>query len=487
MHPEARSICGERATFSAQDCIAVEMIASSKEDKPYATAIARFKSQQGAAQAVLALNGKQAGDDGTEMVVELISITPGGSVSSRWMPDASPTNGFPAPQGSRFSETFRDMDRISPSQSVNSVRNHMDGAIVDGVSPTFLAAHPGNGTAFNGQSPIGHPLERQHISGRSMIQEDGADDETNEIMQNPAGFMWPDRHTMPTHQGRRATAPNISSLSGRMGSLHINSNVGSSASPLNSSGVVSPRGYANGIQSVNGQFSPPGMAGVNGNGMYGNAFSNTTSPTSSQYQPYPPRNNYGQTLPPVNPADQNPPCNTLYVGNLPMDTSEDELKGLFSKARGYRRLCFRLKGNGPMCFVEFEDVSHATRALKDLYGTLLSNSIRGGIRLSFSKNPLGVRGPAQQSPISPNPGHGAGAGSLSFGGPIGAFPSMNNQGFSTASGPPPGLPAPQGFAADRRPRTESSGAIHSMMNGPNAIGVDGYGDASGRFSTFYGR
>ncbi|KAG0223183.1 hypothetical protein BGW42_006075 [Actinomortierella wolfii] len=95
--------------------------------------------------------------------------------------------------------------------------------------------------------------------------------------------------------------------------------------------------------------------------------------------------------PPVNPGDQNPPCNTLYVGNLPMNASEDELRALFSRCVGYRRLCFRTKNNGPMCFVEFENIECATQALNDLYGNPLSNSVKGGIRLSFSKNPLGVR------------------------------------------------------------------------------------------------
>ena len=49
-----------------------------------------------------------------------------------------------------------------------------------------------------------------------------------------------------------------------------------------------------------------------------------------------------------------------------------------------------------MCFVEFDDVSFATRALAELYGRQLPRSTvssKGGIRLSFSKNPLGVRGP----------------------------------------------------------------------------------------------
>ncbi|KAJ3117107.1 hypothetical protein HDU96_007896 [Phlyctochytrium bullatum] len=94
-------------------------------------------------------------------------------------------------------------------------------------------------------------------------------------------------------------------------------------------------------------------------------------------------------------ADQNPPCNTLYVGNLPNNASEDELRMLFSRCVGYRRLCFRQRPNGPMCFVEFDDVSCAHQALLELHGNPLTNSIKGGIRLSFSKNPLGVR---QQQP-----------------------------------------------------------------------------------------
>ncbi|KAI7868728.1 hypothetical protein BDF14DRAFT_1966222 [Spinellus fusiger] len=90
----------------------------------------------------------------------------------------------------------------------------------------------------------------------------------------------------------------------------------------------------------------------------------------------------------VNPADQNPPCNTLYVGNLPANSNEEELRLVFAKCRGYKRMCFRNKPQGPMCFVEFEDVVFATQTLGELQGHTLSNSIKGGIRLSFSKNPL---------------------------------------------------------------------------------------------------
>ncbi|EGO28126.1 hypothetical protein SERLADRAFT_462668 [Serpula lacrymans var. lacrymans S7.9] len=99
--------------------------------------------------------------------------------------------------------------------------------------------------------------------------------------------------------------------------------------------------------------------------------------------------------------DQNPPINTLYVGNLPTVGGgypsgylEEALRDLFSRRSGYRKLCFRQKSNGPMCFVEFEDVSFATKALNELYGNTLSGLVKnGGIRLSYSKNPLGVRTP----------------------------------------------------------------------------------------------
>ncbi|KAG1120089.1 hypothetical protein G6F42_012829 [Rhizopus arrhizus] len=93
----------------------------------------------------------------------------------------------------------------------------------------------------------------------------------------------------------------------------------------------------------------------------------------------------------TNNVDQNPPCNTLYVGNLPANTNEDELRQLFTHCLGYRRCSFRVKSNGPMCFVDFDDVKYAALALKEMQGIPLSNSVKGGIRLSYSKNPLGVR------------------------------------------------------------------------------------------------
>lgn len=120
--------------------------------------------------------------------------------------------------------------------------------------------------------------------------------------------------------------------------------------------------------------------------------------------------------PPTNPADQNPPCNTLYVGNLSPETVESDMRDLFGKEEGFLRISFRSKPNnnnknnhGPMCFVEFEEILYAARSLAKLYGVEVQpkashsehsfesdNSESGmkkmvGIRLSFSKNPLGVK------------------------------------------------------------------------------------------------
>ncbi|WBW75518.1 RNA-binding protein Mde7 [Schizosaccharomyces osmophilus] len=90
-------------------------------------------------------------------------------------------------------------------------------------------------------------------------------------------------------------------------------------------------------------------------------------------------------------ADQNTPCNTIYVGNISGYDQEKELRKLFSTQPGYRRLSFKVKGSNPMCFVEFEEISYATKTLNQLQGAILKNSPKGGIRLSYSKNPLGVR------------------------------------------------------------------------------------------------
>ncbi|KAG4425046.1 hypothetical protein IFR04_001816 [Cadophora malorum] len=94
---------------------------------------------------------------------------------------------------------------------------------------------------------------------------------------------------------------------------------------------------------------------------------------------------------PTDPSTSYQPCDTLSVGNLPLDVLEEELKELFSEQRGYRRMLFRTKASGPMCYVQFDDTFCAMKALFLLQGKPLRNSVNGGMRLGFSRYPLGVR------------------------------------------------------------------------------------------------
>lgn len=187
----------------------------------------------------------------------------------------------------------------------------------------------------------------------------------------------------------------------------------------------------------------------------------------------------------ANAADQNPPINTLYVGNLPSNnqahptTLEDALRVLFSRCAGYRKLCFRQKNNGPMCFVEFDDVPCATKALNDLYGHTLNGLVKGGIRLSFSKNPLGVRTPSvSTAPTTLNGGANLFTAALAGIGE-GRFPQNHMLPTRHAS------LSVQSFGAEvsvtRPTRQESVDALSGSAFGPFGFGQRSFSPPSGSF------
>ena len=432
----------------AKDCIQADLISNTIGDRGFRTAIAQFQNQVAAEEARAILDGKLNATGDAKLQVELVQRSPGGSISTRNGQTADTTSSNR--HSSRFNGTFQNLERRSPSRSTNLQNG--DAAHSDAYN-----------VVFSPQSPIGPPLERQRVSGKSVIGDD-VDDETGKLLNDPVAYAQNAQNaqndmaaTGMQTQARRSTLPhlptaNVNGLSMHpgisspqipttaMNGLSINSAV--SSPPL--SGLTSPR---NGPIKSPTVFSPPGLPGA----------------ASSNGFPMSPHRYSNTQLPPVNPADQNPPCNTLYVGNLPVDTSEDELKAIFSKQRGYKRLCFRTKSNGPMCFVEFETITYATKTLNDLYGHPLSNSVKGGIRLSFSKNPLGVRREqnGMNSPMySPGPMSGMNG--------YNASPP-----FASASGPPPGLSAPPGL-------TSPVGHI------PNGHSPNGHGPFSPTGSTFGG-
>ncbi|KXZ42804.1 hypothetical protein GPECTOR_117g369 [Gonium pectorale] len=87
--------------------------------------------------------------------------------------------------------------------------------------------------------------------------------------------------------------------------------------------------------------------------------------------------------------DDNPPCNTLFVGNLSDNVDESELRNLFAGAPGFRQLKLMRGPKATLGFVEFEDVSTAMAAHAAQQGAMLGSSDRGPIRVQYSKNPFG--------------------------------------------------------------------------------------------------
>ncbi|KAF2673083.1 hypothetical protein BT63DRAFT_145962 [Microthyrium microscopicum] len=406
------------------------------DDKGFQTAIVRFSSLASANDARELLHGKTMGADATPLVVEVHNAPAGrrntvDGISLRHGPNQAssmaPTNGLR--QSSRFNGTFQNLEKLSPPNGMDTL-----------PAPESNSANIQS--LFSPQSPLANSTV-----SKSIINDDPTD-ETGKLLNDAVTFPKGGDSTNP-NMGRRLTAQHMPiSRFGNLSLSTANQNAGLTSPPM--SAMVSPRSIVP-SQSPNPTMSPSGMTPLPGLG------------PNSAY-PMPPQHYHRPNYPPVNPADQNPPCNTLYVGNLPMDTSEDELKAMFSKQRGYKRLCFRTKANGPMCFVEFEDTSFATKTLNELYGQPLHNSVKGGIRLSFSKNPLGVRSGQNTSNHSMMNSHG----------------SMSNMGthsgqggFSTATGPPPGLSAPPGFTSPSMPNMNGMNGMNgiSAMNGSNGLGL----------------
>ena len=419
----------------AKDFVGAHFLpADLQQDQGYASAVARFQSYPAAHEVKNLLNGKQKNPNEPPLCVEMIQYPSGGGLGNRGnksgmaynrvnSSSSTGSSNGQSRQPSRYNGTFQNVERISPPNGVSGFNNGASLSPTDGPPPSY----------FSPQSPAGQAMgDRQRVSGKDVIREDGIDDEPGDLLNDPVGFA---RNDSLGQLSRHPTNPQLPL--GQFSNLSLNTNPATSP-PL--SGYTSP-GSNMPLQSPISAMSPSNMG------------PNTPYQMATQYHP---RSHY----PPVNPADQNPPCNTLYVGNLPLNTSEDELKTIFSKQRGYKRLCFRTKTAGPMCFVEFEDITFATKALHELYGHCLHNSAKSGIRLSFSKNPLGVRNgqPGGMGPPTP----------LS---PSGPMPGMNGLGitpFSTANGPPPGLTAPPGLNS---PATEMNGMISpTTIGGP--FGMD---------------
>ncbi|KAL6893322.1 hypothetical protein GGI43DRAFT_178421 [Trichoderma evansii] len=454
----------------SNELISVELLAPTNSDDPrYRSALLYFQSMNGAIEAQTNLNGRVNMNNSGSMMVDVLAAStysspvrmtpnPGPLASPNAAPNVDPFMTAVARPQPSLGNGFPSHDAMSPTMRgrfFSSVPTHQDLAAPD----TEASIHYKN--LFNPQSPIGNHLANELPGrlGKYIINNELGDDDDSELLRDPIAYA-----ENGTPAQRRATAPNIPTS--QMSSLSINT----SAPPLPSyiptltspvHGINGSNGYMRGGQqqsqqnhhSLN-QMPKPQQSRSQAQQHQQEKPEKQKPQQDRQQQPNQPVPYGRPNFPPVNPADQNPPCNTLYVGNLPVDTAEEELKAMFSKQRGYKRLCFRTKQNGPMCFVEFEDISFATKALNEMYGAMLHNSTKGGIRLSFSKNPLGVRSgqpPSQVSQTNVPPMNGV-------------APSNMSNGFAAASGPPPGLSAPPGLGSRG---ANYGGAGHNITNQRN--------------------
>ncbi|KAL2757763.1 hypothetical protein ACRALDRAFT_2040127 [Sodiomyces alcalophilus JCM 7366] len=377
-----------------------------------------FRSAAGAMEVKNKLDGKK------NMVVDIVES---GGASRNYANEAqsggtssaeSSSAGSSAPtsrHGSHFgnNRAFSGMGNLSPPMSNAFGPNNNELP-----SPENSARYQ---NLFSPQSPIGNHLNTlPRVSGKSLIKRDSVDDdETGELLKDPVAYA---ENGASTTQ-RRATAPQLPIA--QLSNLSLDTNFGPGPSSM-----PPPSGHLHHHHHHHHDIRPGHRSAMSPTATNGGGALHGAQRFVAGHPPVAVRLLY----PPPNPADQNPPCNTLYVGNLPIGTSEEELKAAFSRQRGYKRLCFRTKQNGPMCFVEFEDVACASKALKTLHGLVLHNSgSKGGIRLSYSKNPLGVRS-------GQNTGQGAGGHCMA-----GMMVGSSGGYATTTSGPPPGLSAPPGL------------------------------------------
>lgn len=441
---------------------------------------------------------------------------PGDDPPSRdpWGPDARPSNAPVARQSSRFEDHFQGMDRRPSRVTTQPYPELPPAASAANTEPTSLRE------LFPSLSPARAAVpDLPRITGKSMINQD-PDEETGELLKDPVGYAEnpyalraraldcgrgppraPDTISAVSHQAengsvisrhsencyRRRAENGFAILPRENGYARGMENSQGLSRPVENGHVLSRRATSPHISLADhfenmtlGSDTPPSQR---------TPFNQTARMPSQQAYPQPigsnavggaptPRYSYvnqhapdpNRNMPAANPNDMNPPCNTLYVGNLPPDASEEELKALFSKARGYKRLCFRNKQNGPMCFVEFNDIDMSSKALNEFYGQKLSNSIRTGIRLSFSKNPLGVRPGQPGSSTDPNAasrqhiGHAA----------------MHPPAYSAVSGPPPGLAAsPCGRCGQVTAPPYGGPYSGAAANPPLTPNPNGYGGAAG--------
>ncbi|KAM7483968.1 hypothetical protein LguiB_008551 [Lonicera macranthoides] len=86
---------------------------------------------------------------------------------------------------------------------------------------------------------------------------------------------------------------------------------------------------------------------------------------------------------PVQNTKDNPPCNTLFIGNLGENINEEELRGIFILQPGFKQMKILRQERHTVCFIEFEDVNSATNVHRSLQGAVIPSSSSIGMRIQY--------------------------------------------------------------------------------------------------------
>ncbi|KAL4430982.1 hypothetical protein ABPG75_006238 [Micractinium tetrahymenae] len=147
---------------------------------------------------------------------------------------------------------------------------------------------------------------------------------------------------------------------------------------------AAPGGYGAGFAPAGVAQAPGGAAGPYGHAAAGYGGPPAGAPPGAVVAAVQPRG-----YAPITNTKDNPPCNTLFIGNLGDSVSEVELRGLFGPQPGFQQLKLVRGPKGMSCFIEFLDVPSAMAVHDAQQGAILASSDRGGIRIQYSKNPFG--------------------------------------------------------------------------------------------------
>ncbi|KAL0857135.1 hypothetical protein Bca101_062289 [Brassica carinata] len=121
---------------------------------------------------------------------------------------------------------------------------------------------------------------------------------------------------------------------------------------------------------------------------------------------------------PVQNIKDNPPCNTLFIGNLGENINEEELRSLLSAQPGFKQMKILRQERHTVCFIEFEDVNSATNVHHNLQGAVIPSSGSVGMRIQYpfdkSLNPYGKRKDGGGHSFFPSPSANGAPGALTY-------------------------------------------------------------------------